>query len=284
MTEEREVVVRGGRFAMGDTRGDRHGWDVERPAHEVTLDYAFVMAAVPVTFEAYDHYCAACGMPRVDDLDPRVGYRTGRGAKPVYGITWFDAVRYGNWRSGRDGLPAAYDAGGALLDASGVPTTDPSGVAGWRLPTEAEWEYAARGGDSVNGDPRYAGGDDLEDVGWFWRNSGTRRLRGREAAWHPSKVLANHGMPREVALKAPNALGLYDLSGNVWEWCHDWFGLYAAGPLRNPVGPPVGAQRVLRGGSWLFHARVCRVAYRNHGSPGSPMLSPGFRLVRTVAG
>jgi len=282
MNQARCALIRGGRFFMGNTRADPRGWDVERPVHEVRLSYTYSLGVAPVTFEAYDEFCAKCGVATVSDLDPRVGYRTGRGDKPVFGITWFDAVRYCNWWSRCEAIAPAYGDDGVLLDARGRPVDDPSDVVGWRLPTEAEWEYAARGGHAASGDQAYAGSHALERVGWYWRNSGQERLRGREEDWHPSVVLENRGMIQAVAKKAPNVLGLYDMSGNVWEWCHDWFGLYPASPVQNPIGPLVGVQRVIRGGSWLFPAAAARVSYRNHDSPACPVLALGFRLARTV--
>lgn len=283
MTGNGYALVHGGRFRIGNTRADPRGWDVERPVHEVTLSYTFALAVVPVTFDLHDEFCAEHGRPPVSDLDPRVGYRTGRGDKPVFGVTWFDAVRYCNWRSRCEGIAPAYGDDGRLLDARGRPVDDPADVIGWRLPTEAEWEYAARGGHAASGDLAYAGSHELGRVGWFWRNSGRHHLRGREKDWHPSVVLENRGMIQAVAKKEPNVLGLHDMSGNVWEWCHDWFGLYGAAPVENPTGPPVGVRRVIRGGSWLFPEGLARVSYRNCDAPGCPVLALGFRLARTAA-
>lgn len=128
----------------------------------------------------------------------------------------------------------------------------------FRLPTEAEWEYAARGGKS-NG-YKYAGSNDVGSVAWYGDNSGNKA--------HPVKT------------KLPNELGLYDMSGNVWEWCSDWYGenYYFNSPSSNPKGEAVGSDRVLRGGSWYYHARSCRVSFRYSDGPGSRSLNIGFRL------
>lgn len=129
------------------------------------------------------------------------------------------------------------------------------------MPTEAEWEYAARGGRHSRG-YRYAGSHGLSRVGWYWDNSGRRT--------------------RRVGQKQPNELGLYDLSGNVWEWVADWYGEYPAGPVTDPRGPPTGAYRVYRGGSWYNIARYCRAADRFRISPGLRNVNLGFRLARTL--
>ena len=128
----------------------------------------------------------------------------------------------------------------------------------FRLPTEAEWEYAARGGNkSLH--YKYSGSDNIGNVAWCNGNSGS----------------STHA----VGTKSPNELGIYDMSGNVWEWCSDWYGGYSAGAQTNPQGPSSGSDRVLRGGSWLSSARYCRVSNRNFNVPNSSNLNIGLRLV-----
>ena len=129
----------------------------------------------------------------------------------------------------------------------------------YRLPTEAEWEFAARGGTFSKGF-QYAGSNDLNEVGWYSDNSYSET--------HP------------VDLKNSNELGLYDMSGNVWEWCADRYGDYWAGgkTVSNPSGPTYGSDRVLRGGSWNYDARFCRVAHRNYITPEVRNNGIGFRL------
>ena len=128
----------------------------------------------------------------------------------------------------------------------------------FRLPTEAEWEYAARGGNKSN-KTKYAGGSDIDNVGWYWDNSNCNT--------HP------------VGLKRPNELGLYDMTGNVWEWCQDWHGDYSSASQTNPQGPGSGRNRVVRGGSWYNDARGCRLSHRGSVPPDWRLDYVGLRLV-----
>ena len=128
----------------------------------------------------------------------------------------------------------------------------------YRLPTEAEWEYAARGGNKSKG-YTYSGSNSLGDVAWFEDNSGSKT--------HP------------VAHLQPNELGVYDMTGNVWEWCSDWYGDYSSFAQTNPKGPSTGSSRVFRGGSWSGNLRNCRAADRNDNPPGHRNYFIGFRLV-----
>ena len=134
----------------------------------------------------------------------------------------------------------------------------------YRLPTEAEWEYAARGGQQAGG-TKYAGSNIIGNVAWYYGNSGGKA--------HP------------VGQKKPNALGLYDMSGNVWEWCKDVFDWYSSSSAVNPQGPSSGSGRVYRGGywgrdaSWIDGARYCRVSYRRSSAPDSRGNDLGFRVV-----
>jgi formylglycine-generating enzyme required for sulfatase activity len=130
----------------------------------------------------------------------------------------------------------------------------------YRLPTEAEWEFAARGGKKSKG-YKYAGSNEIEAVAWYDGNSGYKT--------HP------------VGQKSPNELGIYDMSGNVWEWCSDWYGesYYNSSPGKNPQGPASGRRRVLRGGGWDYNPQLCRVSNRSYNYPGRRNDNVGFRLV-----
>jgi len=170
---------------------------------------------------------------------------------PVDSVSWYDAVEYCNRRSQLEGLTPAYTIEGKNV-------TWDKAANGYRLPTEAEWEYAARGGSLSKG-YEYAGSNNPDEVAWYGNNSGS--------STHP------------VGTKAPNELGLYDMSGNVWEWCWDsWTDAVQADP---PPGASSGSFRVLRGGSWDCHARYRRLALRVGGNPVYRFYDVGFRVVRS---
>ncbi len=249
------ILVEKGSFTMGDTWSD--GESDEKPTHKVTFTYDFYIGKYETTFDEYDAFCNATGRSKLGDS----GF--GRGSRPVFNVTWWDAIDYCNWLSEKEKLPKAYDNNGNLLDKDGRITTDITKVLGYRLPTEAEWEYAARGGNKSKG-YRYAGSDNVNDVAWYYSNSG--------------------GKTQEVGQKKRNELGLYDMSGNVWEWCSDWWDIsyYSKSPTTNPYNSTAGSRRVLRGGSWLSDAAYGRVAYRGSVSPSSASSYLGFRICRTV--
>ncbi|HNY81625.1 MAG TPA: formylglycine-generating enzyme family protein [Thermotogota bacterium] len=252
------VKVKGGSFQMGNVENDSEEYSEEKPVHTVTLTYDYWIGKYEVTFNECDAYCASTGKSKPSDEE------WGRGTRPVMNVSWFDAIGYCNWLSEREGIKKAYDSQGNLLDKSGKVTTDITNVEGHRLPTEAEWEYAARGGQNSRG-YKYAGSNDLNEVGWYDGNSDEKT--------HP------------VGEKKPNELGLYDMSGNVWEWCHDWYGNYRSAAQTNPTGPSsgaFGAYRVIRGGSWKHNAQYCRAAGRYYYTPTYSYYYLGFRLSRTV--
>ncbi len=249
---ENMVLVERGSFTMGDTWGE--GESDEKPTHKVTFTYDFYIGKYEVTFDEYDEFCEATGRSKPNDE----GW--GRGQRPVINVSRKDAIKYCNWLSGEDGLPIAYDKDGNLLDKDGRTTSDPSKVVGYRLPTEAEWEYAARGGNESKG-YKYAGSNFLNEVAWNGANSRDRT--------------------HVVGQKSPNELGIYDLSGNVWEWCSDWFGYYSSSAQTNPYNN-TGSDMMARGGDCFSPIYYVRVAFRDFCTSGFAYYVLGFRIARTV--
>lgn len=256
------VFVPGGTFTMGDTAGI--GFDEELPTHSVTLN-SFYMAKYLVTQGEYE---------AIMGNNPASGFGVGDNI-PVYDVNWYDAIKYCNLRSIQEKLKPVYSISGSTNpdDWGEVPDfgDDDStwaavicnwNATGYRLPTEAEWEYAARGATD-NPDYLYSGSDNIDEVAWYIDNSGSST---------PA-----------VGGKAPNGLEIYDMSGNVYEWCWDWFdaSYYKSSPSKNPTGPESGSRRMLRGGSWDFHDYFCRVSCRGNNTPFSKYHYNGFRICRT---
>jgi formylglycine-generating enzyme required for sulfatase activity len=242
------VDIAGGVFSMVSPESDTHSYDSERPVYRVTLS-SYSMSETEVTVFQFGLYCALSG------LDIRQYIRwPNSGDHPVVRVSWYESVEYANWLSERLGKRRVITG----IEIEGY--TMQSG-SGYRLPTESEWEYAARGGSKSKGSV-YAGGDNLALVGWYGENSGDRT--------HP------------VGEKAPNELGLYDMSGNVWEWCWDRYGAYKPEPQENPVGAVEGADRVIRGGSWSIGPRGCRAANRSSLEPSYRGSVLGFRLALSL--
>ncbi len=221
------VKVEGGTFEMGDEWGI--GDANEQTVHSVTLK-TFSIAKTETTVAQWRTYCNTTGhsMPET----PFWGWID---SHPIVNVTWDDAVAYCDWLSDKTGKI-------------------------YRLPTEAEWEYAARGGKHSMGF-KFSGSQSINSVGWHIGNSGS--------GTHP------------VAQKYRNELGLYDMSGNVWEWCQDLYGEYVVGAQTNPRGAKtgIGGYRVLRGASWSNSPSDCRVAKRGTLTPGARFINNGFRVV-----
>ncbi|HNG14947.1 formylglycine-generating enzyme family protein [Accumulibacter sp.] len=236
------IDIPAGRFRMGSPPGEAGRDDDEGPLREVTLD-AFACMPHPVTRGLYRKL-----MPQIK----RNWIEKDADDWPANRISWYDAVQFCNRLSDEDGLARCYEI-------EGTNVTWQHAADGYRLPTEAEWEYACRAGSET----RYSFGDDAAEL--------------VRHAWYSANA---DGHPHAVGGLAPNAWGLHDMHGNVWEWCWDWFGDYPAEAEINPVGPVGGTWRVLRGGSFAIGAEVLRSAFRNWFRPEFGDEDFGFRCVR----
>jgi formylglycine-generating enzyme required for sulfatase activity len=257
------VSLPAGRFVMGSPAGEgRFGWEAQ---HEVVLSRGFLLGEAPVTEAEYEAVVVAnpylfkftgpqrlqfvCRGRRMVVASP-CQFRFTERDRPVGWGSWFDAVSFCNALSRRAGLEEAYVVDGEEVTWKGL------SCPGFRLPTEAEWEYACRAGTA---EARYG---DLNAVAWYSNSS------------------RSHTYP--VRQNQPNAWGLYDTLGNEWEWCWDWYGYYPEGVVTDPVGPGSGSDRVARGGSWGYGADYARAACRNSRNPAHINDELGFRLARSL--
>jgi formylglycine-generating enzyme required for sulfatase activity len=256
------VLIPAGTFTMGSpiTESFRDSGETQ---HSVTLTSGFYMGKYQVTQEQYQ---AVMGTnPSEFSSDPQAGETQGK--RPVEMVSWYDALVFCNKLSMMEGLSPAYSISGSTDPTvwGTVPTSRNAtwnavvivaGSTGYRLPTEAQWEYACRAGTTT----AYNTGDTISDnTGWYWENS--------ESKTH------------QVGLKPANAWGLYDMHGNVWEWCWDWIGDYSSDAQTDPMGASSGPVRVFRGGSIGGSAEYMRSAYRSGHLSYIEGPDFGFRLV-----
>jgi len=214
------IFVEGGTFTMGCTSGQSSDYfDNEKPAHRVTVS-GFYIGKYEVTQAQWKAI-----------MGNNPSYFKGDNL-PVVCISWDDVQKFIRKLNAQTGKQ-------------------------YRLPTEAEWEFAACGGNRSQG-YKYSGSNTVGNVAWYEENSG--------------------GTTHAVGSKSSNELGIYDMSGNVWEWCSDWYGNYSSNVQINPQGPSTGSIRVNRGGSWNYGARLMRASYRGSDAPGNLNYALGFRL------
>jgi formylglycine-generating enzyme required for sulfatase activity len=245
------VWIESGTFTMGSPASEPQRGDNEGTQRQVTVS-AFYMGKYQVTQREYEELMGA---------NPS----SFKGSNlPVERVTWFEAVEYCNKRSQQEGLNPAYTISGTGNTRTVIWN---QGAKGYRLPTEAEWEYACRAGTTTP----FSTGNNITtnqanyDGNYPYNNN----ARGR---WQEKTT--------NVGSFPANAWELYDMHGNVFEWCWDWHGSYASGSQTDPTGPDDGSYRVLRGGSWFDNGRYIRSANRNSSSPSLRSHSVGFRLVR----
>jgi formylglycine-generating enzyme len=239
--EPNMATVQGGTFDMGDTFNETSDRGGEKPVHTVTLN-SYKMGKHEVSFEEYDAFCEATNRLKPKDEN------WGRGKQPVINVHWADAVAYCQW----------------LKDSTGK---------NYRLPTEAEWEYAARErGKKV----RFGNGKNTA-------NPTELNFDGSAAFKKDYSVLGEY---RNKAVKvdslSANALGLYHMSGNVLEWCSDFYGNYKKNAVSNPQGPSTGTYRVIRGGSWRNSPLGCRTSFRGYSTPTFQGYYLGFRVALSM--
>lgn len=221
--------VEGGTFTMGKISGDTHAVDNESPQHRVRVN-SFMIGTYEVTQEQWKWV-----------MGSNPSHFTGSGRLPVENVSWDDCQKF-------------------LKELNRKRTQIDASLANavFRLPTEAEWEFAARGGTRQKSNI-YSTSDYISNVGWYERNSSKRT--------------------HSVGKKSANELGIYDMTGNVWEWCSDWYGYYSTAFQDNPQGPKTGSNRVIRGGAWNSEAKYCRVTYRGGNNTTVCHNYNGLRLI-----
>ncbi len=231
------IKVDGGTFTMGATSEMTNPFNWEKPTHQVTLS-SYYIGETEVTQALWT---------AVMGYNP--SWFTGDNL-PVEQVSWEDCQTFIGKLNGLTGKS-------------------------FRLPTEAEWEFAARGGNKSR-HTQYSGSSIIDEVALYDKNSGDKYLTG-DIFWE--KMDANNCRTHPVKTKKPNELGLYDMTGNVWEWCQDWYGNYSSNAQTNPTGPDSGSRRMTRGGNWCNPARFCRSSFRYCFTPDDSFNSLGLRLV-----
>jgi formylglycine-generating enzyme required for sulfatase activity len=268
------VYIPAGPFTMGRTSGDT---DSNAPPVNVIVSQ-FHMGKYKVTKAEWDEVRTWAISNGYTDLGAGAGKASNH---PVQTVSWWDVVKWCNAKSQKEGLTPCYTVSGSVMK-TGTTAPEMNWTAnGYRLPTEAEWEKAARGG--VNGKRFPWGTDTISHTNANFNNGGGEAYQSGTTGYHPTYYAT--GSPpwtSPVGSFAANGYGLHDMAGNVWEWCWDWYG--ASTYLNNaadPRGAASGADRVLRGGSWYRYADRCRAAYRYDNTPSVTSNTVGFRVARS---
>ncbi|MGZ3387065.1 MAG: SUMF1/EgtB/PvdO family nonheme iron enzyme [Isosphaeraceae bacterium] len=266
------TLIKAGGFLMGSPDTDKDAEDAEKPQHRVRITRPFYLGVHEVTRGQFRRFVDDTGYQTEAEKDGKGGWGWNEDAKkfeqnprytwlnpgfeqtdlhPVVNVSWNDAVAFAGWLGKKEGKT-------------------------YRLPTEAEWEYACRAGTTT----RFFCGDDAEGLAEVGNVAdGTAKAKHPDWTW---AIAAQDGFvyTSPVGHYPPNAWGLYDMHGNVWEWCWDWYGkdFYKASRVDDPAGPLEAAGRVVRGGGWVNDPRLCRSAYRPRNSPDYRDSNGGFRL------
>jgi sulfatase modifying factor 1 len=302
------VVIPAGTFQMGNSKDASEGYSFELPVHTVTVD-SFAMGKYEMTNGQYRDFLNSALAQGLITVTSGVVYKAGSGTSycstssassgyPNYGehsqiafsndtfsvrtksgrdmtndpmvcVSWYGAVAYCNWRSQQEGKEICYDLSTWNCDFS---------KKGYRLATEAEWEYAARGGLYVN---RFPWGDTIthSQANYFSLSSHSYDISPTRT-YHPTwSIDGVRPYTSPVGSFSANGYGMYDMAGNVWEWCNDWYEKYTSSSQTNPTGPATGSYRVIRGGGWYDGSYNCRVSYRYGDDPFFRDFSHGFRVV-----
>ena len=244
------VKVEGGTFKMGSKDSDNSADNDEQTEHTVTVK-DFELCKFEVTVWQWKQYVKANKLKMPEK--PTWGFQDNY---PINNITWEEAVSYCNWLSKKEKLTPVYTQQGPNIFCN-------FNANGYRLPTEAEWEYAAKGGNKAK-DTKFSGSTSVNDIAWHKANS--------------------KGTPHTVGTKLPNEIGIYDMSGNVWEWCWDWYNkdYYKIEDGNNPKGPTMGERKSVRGGSWDSKINYLRPANRISTIPSKTHEFYGFSVARSI--
>jgi formylglycine-generating enzyme required for sulfatase activity len=272
------ALIPAGSFEMGNQMDPNEGDSAELPVHTVNVS-AFYMDRYEVTKALWDEVRAWGLTNGYTDLPAGSGKAANH---PVYYISWYEAVKWCNARSRRENLTECYTVSGVTYKTGSSDSVVCNFSAnGYRLPTEAEWEKAARGGLSGK---RFPWGDTITHgqanyYSYAWGSYDVSPTRG----YHPTYGTGSTPYSSPVGSFAPNSYGLYDMAGNMWEWCWDWYSesYYSSSPSANPIGPSSGWQRVVRPGNWGDWEFQCRVAYRRGDYPNYIYHYGGFRSARS---
>lgn len=271
------VTIPAGMYTRG-SQEDEPCRTIYESQHQVTLTHELSMMTTEVTRQLWEDLKAA--QPTLPN-DPSDTYASPTMNHPMQNNTWYEALLFANLMSLWDGYTRSYYKDEALtipVDASNYSSGSfycNFDASGYRLPTEAEWEYACRAGTIG---PFSCGEPDYNSDNCYSCTAGTHPILEQYCVYCATAPVIS----MIVGSKLANPWGLYDMHGNVWEWCWDWCDDYPSGPVTDPAGPSSGSSRVIRGGGWYFNAFWCRSAFRSESEPDSRYYALGFRLVRTA--